>query len=670
MPIENDISLLELIEIEGMSIRSSNICRSLGLDSLSKLISYYQKTETFLKIRNCGLKTEIELIKICKKYIGINKASIADNTIEEYNPRTSIQIPTFELQLKHETAEKIEKFTPFKRSVLNHHIEYQLLQLNVRARNGIFNLFQKKPSPTEIVDKIYSLGFNFNQIKSIGEKSALELIRFRQNISSFVNNLENIKESQLSRKYTKAILKTSFPLLPKSFFEQFFEESFYENGKIKLFKLIQNLIESDQLFNENQKALFINNFTITNFQTSEQIAQSLDITKERVRQIKVKLEELIVSKLQFILNLREEDLPKYSVEFNKAQIVVNPEFAIKINSTEETNFNFQFITCILGIVLNQTHSIFGDDEMLTFKSKVTNSRKLCSCYLIRNDLYNNFKFADFIDEINAILNMKISEDYLLYFEGFLSQFMENKSIMALPELIEVCEVILFNEFELVVNSEGYLRFESNSKKQVAKYIYEVLEELNELSKVETIFKELQKKYPYRKFSEQSVRASLQRDKHQFIFIGRSSTYGLKKWQNERENLKGGTIRDIVEEYLSNEDEPKHISEITQYVLKYRDTTETNVRTNIDLENYRFQFFSGYFIGLKGKAYKNVHKFKRPSGSHFRLSVFENMNGWHIDKVINYFVANYNYLPIQVKSLIDKKVLSGDLTISQENNLII
>lgn len=177
------------------------------------------------------------------------------------------------------------------------------------------------------------------------------------------------------------------------------------------------------------------------------------------------------------------------------------------------------------------------------------------------------------------------------------------------------------------------------------------------------------KYPGLETTEQSVRSTLQREKDLFIYIGRTSTYGLKKWQDKRDNLKGGTIRDIVEEFLNTKDEPIHITEIMKYVLKFRNTNEYSVKTNIELEeNKRFQFFAGDFVGLKGKRYTDTDKYKRVSGSHFRTSVFENMDGWDLEDVVNYFVTNFNYQPIQVKALIEKKFISGELSLKSNNKL--
>lgn len=113
----------------------------------------------------------------------------------------------------------------------------------------------------------------------------------------------------------------------------------------------------------------------------------------------------------------------------------------------------------------------------------------------------------------------------------------------------------------------------------------------------------------------------------------------------------------------------HITEIMQYVLKFRNTNEYSVKTNIELEeNKRFQFFAGDFVGLKRKQYANTEKYKRLSGSHFRISVFESMNGWNLEDVVNHFVLNYNYQSIQVKALIEKKIISGELSLTSNNKL--
>ena len=91
---------------------------------------------------------------------------------------------------------------------------------------------------------------------------------------------------------------------------------------------------------------------------------------------------------------------------------------------------------------------------------------------------------------------------------------------------------------------------------------------------------------------------------EIIFFGRTSTYGLKRWEKENPLIKGGTIRDIVEEYLLKFEEPKHISEIIIYVNKFRNTNERNIITNLLLDKSgRFIVYKDAgFIGLTIKNY--------------------------------------------------------------------
>ncbi len=654
MVAENDIPLLELADIEKMSVRAVNICQTANLNSLRKILCFFQTQGTFKNIRNCGQRTENELIFICNKYLN-------GHTIQQSIPN---------LPFLNKTIEIISKFNPFKKAALNRHIDYLLSKLNVRARNGIINLFGRVPTANKLLDTIFSKDFNFSRLRNIGEKSSLELVQFKKNISDFTEILQTLDESQLSKEYTSLVIKTSFSNIQNDI-DDLLTSAFDLNNKIKLFKLIELLIKSDLPFKKAEKEIFYYKFTNSNKKSLLEIAELLNIGKERLRQIKVNFEDELKSYFSFILNLQEEDLPRYGIESDTVFLLIDDEFANSINSNEEVNFTPQFYSAILSIFHEKTHSIFGDGEMLSTKHKLSNSRRICNFYLIANEIFYSFDFYAFANSVNEILNERIMEDYYLHFQGYIAQFLKQKAKRNFDQIISICESILFNEFHLVVNADGYLIFERNTKKQLSEYVIEALQELNEMTKVDGIVNKIKIKHPHLETSAQSVRATLQREKELFIYIGRSSTYGLRKWQDERENLKGGTIRDIVEEYLMEEDEPKHISEITKFVQKYRDTNEYNIKTNLDLEgSIRFQFFPGEFIGLKSKYYLKTDKYKKAVGSHFRNAIFRNMNGWSIDEVINFFVNKFDYHPIQVKSLIEKKIIKGDVSISSDNKLIL
>ncbi|PIE88800.1 MAG: hypothetical protein CSA04_00055, partial [Bacteroidetes bacterium] len=59
----------ELKEIENLSERTKNVCISDSIPTLYKIVEYYFKYKNFKDLRNCGAKTNNELIRISEKYI-------------------------------------------------------------------------------------------------------------------------------------------------------------------------------------------------------------------------------------------------------------------------------------------------------------------------------------------------------------------------------------------------------------------------------------------------------------------------------------------------------------------------------------------------------------------------------------------------------------------------
>lgn len=649
-----DILLEELIDNEWLSVRSINICKDAGLTSLNRILDFYAKKGSFMSIRNCGAKTDKELIEICKKYL------------------SSIPTDIVLKDQKESFLDTINSLTPFQKATLNRHFEYLVSNLNVRSYNGLASI-QESLNPKDIFEKIFSERFNFKNIRNIGNKSVEELEKLKLELIRFVNVLLSIPKDQLSKEYTKLIVKTTFDNLPENFEKQL-ESVFDESGKIKLFNLLNFLINSGQLFSEMQQKTFEITYTNNNeYRTLDSVAKDLNMSRERVRQIKSKLEEDIQSYFLFVSNLVADDLVNYNINASDIFLTIDKSFANKINNTEGVNFNITFYSIILGIFLKKTHSILGDNEIIYGKRKTANQKKYENCYLINSLLFDCFDFVKFVEDIYLKSNERILETYSFHFQGYIYEFLKEDGKSFFQEIKSVCEKIIFNEFELVVSSDGYLFFEQNTKKPVHQYYYEILEEEGEWMNISDITNIANQKFPFLESKDTSVRGILTKEKNLFIYRGRSSTYGLRKWENEKNNVKGGTIRDIVEEFLSSENTPKHISEILDYVSQYRpDTNERSVLTNIKVEeSNKFCFYSGDFVGLQAKNYSLEDiDFKKLIGSHFRKIVIEKMIGWDFNDIVNYYVNSFGYKAIQIEFLLKKKIEEGELKFTQENKLTI
>ena len=114
--------------------------------------------------------------------------------------------------------------------------------------------------------------------------------------------------------------------------------------------------------------------------------------------------------------------------------------------------------------------------------------------------------------------------------------------------------------------------------------------------VDNIFTELDKTFPNRYKSSDSVRALVANDPR-ICMIGKASLVGLLEWKH----IKIGSIRDIIVHFLSKFDEPQPVAKIVEYVQQYRDSTEKSIRSSMGSGN-QFVQFSGGLYGLKDKTY--------------------------------------------------------------------
>jgi len=73
----------ELKRMENLSERTKNVCMEGSLDTLFKILYYFLEQNTFRDIRNCGLKTDMELINLSKKYLGISGLTLEDLRMNE-----------------------------------------------------------------------------------------------------------------------------------------------------------------------------------------------------------------------------------------------------------------------------------------------------------------------------------------------------------------------------------------------------------------------------------------------------------------------------------------------------------------------------------------------------------------------------------------------------------
>jgi len=585
-----NISLVEFANNENMTVRAFNTLKYSELISLDKIILYYNENGDFKKLRNCGGKTNEELIKICEKY--------KDYII--YTPNSKPKQPEQTEQpeqTKDELKEIIENLNFRQKSILNSLIKSYTKNLSVHAYNALGNLLNNTFTIKNIYNYIFAYkNFDFINVRNVGSSSIDELNQFKASVLDYIKLVSSFeKEEDLVTEYYNSLLIKFFPSVDIYKLTNIF----YDNNQIKIFSLINQLLDNLHIFNERDLIIFknaFNYFVDFEYKQLDDIAPLINLTKERTRQLREKIFKVIDVHLKSITNFVIDFKALYNIDTDANLITVKDEIVERINKEENNKFNKLFIIKILSILKNETHSIIGDEKNIVFCEKSLWN----STYLIDKNLESIFFFNRFIKNIKDRLNNRITNTYSFHFQSYLLKFFKSIDYTRIDEVASVCEKLIFDEFGLVLDIDENIVFQRNVKKPIFEYAYEILKEAQEPLNIKEIYKRLVEKYPNYETTTNSISGAMRKN-HGFIYFGRTSTFGLKIWEEKYSNIKGGTIRDIVEEFLNEYSEPKHIDEITEYVCKYRDTNAKNIYSNIRMEkNNRFLFFENSFVGLKSK----------------------------------------------------------------------
>jgi hypothetical protein len=587
------MTLEEIFNSGEISVRSYNICASNQLNNLNAILYHFQKNKNFQKLRNCGTKSNIELIDLCEKYLKIKN--------EQF-----VELALFELQIEepeNEFISVVSNLPRMQREIVNTFIEINFTNLSIRGQNAISSFLNYNIKIRNLSERILSNSkFNFQDIKNVGTRTVAELKTFIDSIIVFTE-----KVSKVENEIELITLSNRF------FIERTFSVSSIPNEILEsqsIFKIVDFLLNQDLIFDKKQSVIFKKAFKIFEGQielTNDKIALNLNITKERVRQHKKKCLDELLNNLLFIKQFGDDLFQKNNIDLNQNLIFIDEEFNFKLNEKNETNFSREFSSVLIFSYISDRFDLIGEIEDI-LQPKFFNSRDRHNWenfYLVNKKISSHFNFNDFSNDINKRLSERIEESYNFNFNSYLLSFSTSTNLNGINDISEVVEKILNNEFGIYLDIDDNITFTRNSLKQAYQYAYEALEILGKPSKVNEITSKVVELHPDYETNDEKIRASMKRD-NGFVPIGRRSIFGLKEWENEFENFKGGTIRSIVFEYLESKNDPKHISEIAEYVLNYRPNTyERSILDNLKADETKtFIFFKNSTIGLQSKKYDN------------------------------------------------------------------
>lgn len=621
----------EIYKNENISVRSYNVCKYNGLETLKEIIKFYRENKSFDKLRNCGKKSNEELTELYIKYKNI------DFGFEE----------NFQFKIENKFKIIISELSRNQREVINSFIQVNTNRLSVRSQNGIKALLENNLKIKNFADKIlFEDGFDVKKIRNIGAGSVFELEVYIDSVEGFIIEVsKNENDKYLISLKNKFLIQNTFSLsnIPNEILQS---ES--------IFQLTSFLINQNAFYDKNQTKILTKAFKIylnSPELTLDEIAKEVDLTRERVRQVRKTIFEELSSKLLFIQNFDDNLLEKYNIDNTQCYIEINDAQIEVINNQNNTNFTKEFIIYIIYSYWSYEFELVGinEDVLLPKYFNARNRHNWNDFYIVKKELVLEFDFISFANDISERLNERLEETYSFSLKSYLSNFLINDNLEILNSIMEIAEKIVNQEFEIYIDLEDNIVFGRNSFKTLPEYIFEALEEIGKPSTVEILYKFIENKYPGISKSSEALRGSCQRS-DSLIFFGRTSTYGLKKWEIEMENIKGGTIRSIAEEFLSNYTVPMNIKDIAAFVLQYRpNSNEKSIIYNLKMEdNNRFVFFKNSFIGLKSKRY-NLDEYSLRSDNAKTIT-----RTWEENyQELSNFISKNNKLPASLSCLLEE-----------------
>ncbi len=574
----HNISIGDLLNTNAISVRAYTCCENAQLKSLYDIVSYYEHGNSFRNIRNAGILTSKELENLCKDSIS---QIIIDHSSDENK----------------ETEENI--FSTNKILIENKYSEL-LNNCSVRTFNGLSKFS---------ADEFIRLYLNCNRkelfkIKNIGKKSVNEITELREKLNAYIEEIKFIEDSPLKR--VKMETKNKYG----NFCDCDFVASYFiETNHFPMLWILEQYIKND--YSKSLKIL-IESFHVFNYKkplTLEEIAKKHNISRERVRQIRIKVYHEILEITDQIVNdnnklfefkalLQNKADWEYLLGiFNETDIVCKESVSFHNQLQEEKcNLTVEFIMQIIAYIFRDKYTLFGGFD-LSIRERIWNNT-----FLVKKQYSNIFNFEKMKVEFSDIL-IHNEADYLLDIEEYVANSTNwiQFDFSELKYIEKIIREILFYEFHLyTIDLEGHISIPVSKEKSPFKVVYDILKQNGEPMHLDEMFVEFKKILPEHKYSESAqLRPYLQR--HEAIsYRNRKSVYTLKEWTH----IRTGTIRDAIVEFLSEHDLPQTADDITKYVLQYfPETNISSVRTSMFNDTQkRFAFFGDNLFGLTVKVY--------------------------------------------------------------------
>lgn len=598
--------------LEKVPIRTKNGICSVGIRNF--YINYlFADDSKLLAIKNFGLKSVYDFGKIKQRLINF----LIDNIDIE---TSSVKLNTAYFKSTEqdgivETPLLKEILGDGQYAILNYTFDNLTRTLSTRARNGIKNY------SGDFIEDFVHKDKNVTQINNIGEKSCNEIWTLILKLKEFVKTAKTAED--IAPEETKLL---EWQVYYGKCCDEFSYQYFMDNGHLPMFHILENWFK--QQSGRDWQILFLH-FSIFNdaeCKSLSEIADIYNLSRERCRQIcsrlacrlsKIDNNVLYESLINYSKILAKIEDWKYITDVLSNSNLIEPNALQFYLEKENCCLSSDFCVLVLSIILRNHFKLVGRD-LLSFSSR--NINKWSGVYLIKSEYVDAFNFCDIPDILEEV-EANLEEDVYLTVEQLaIDNFFTAWNNFDVDKVLVISDLLshlLIRECGKIPDESLFFKLEGKKVTTVSSIVYNMLKQNGNPIDVNDLFFEFDKNYPNRCKSLLSFKSNICKDSR-ICMVGNDSLVGLLEW----DHVKIGTIRDIIVQYLSDFDEPQSIADIVEYVQRYRDTTEKNIRSTMS-SGKQFVHFKGALYGLKDKSYSAQYAlFDKRRGFEYRVAEME------------------------------------------------
>ena len=532
------------------SVRTNNV--------LQALANKYSDKHTFLAEFVRMPRWEIALLKNC-----------GAKTIEEILAIQSILDPSHEGQHV-DAVEIVQKTLPENIDNLLPLIMPRLDGMSVRAKNGFISFLKNKHnSLKELYAAVTNPWFNPIKMKNVGRTTVIEINALLKHIRVYLESFpdEQSVADAVTKFYTKNLDDVRIPISAQEDLHEL-ERSL---GHFPLFAAINAFFEGLQGEDRTIIDALFNIHVGQTLRDRDEVAVELGLSRERVRQKRNMLVNTISEYFTTYRTFRFVDKCPYNYQMRRIHE--------DINAQEGTNFNLNFVNWVLASVFEEV-SLLGD-VVKTITGYYEKDYFLC---LVPTELCQYMDFSAFLKDVDARMAEKHINEEKVNLQRLINTHLKTHYCEEEMPAIEIaCRSILYLHYPVEVDC-GQVIFKPNARKNNPIVIEEIIRAAGHPLTLEEIYEEFIYQYPERYTEMKSLRGGINSNRN-IVPIGRSSTYTLAEWEGE--TLRGGTIRQIVSDYLDNLEDPIALaSEISEYVRRFRpETSDSSISSNLLQESH-------------------------------------------------------------------------------------